>query len=84
MSAKDYVYEQSLYFVVNLFLIFIFRKMLVKQPVAIMTALTFVTMIPVNMVGMITLFTHLNKIFNPNQISLTVRQKRRLQQLKKY
>jgi hypothetical protein len=49
-----------------------------------MTALTFVSMIPINMVGMITMFTHLNKIFNPNQISLSVRQKRRLAQLKKH
>jgi hypothetical protein len=43
-----------------------------------MTAVTFVAMLPINMIGMFMMLTHLTKKFNPNQISAALRHRRRL------
>jgi hypothetical protein len=43
-----------------------------------MTAVSFVIMLPINMGGMFMMFTHLNKIFNPNNIRANVRHAKRL------
>ena len=39
-----------------------------KQPVAIATAVCMLAMFPVNAIGMFTLFTKMDKVFNPNRI----------------
>lgn len=47
-----------------------------QQPVIIMTAATMAAMFPINAVAMFALFTKMNKIFNPNQISAQYRAQR--------
>ena len=39
-----------------------------KQPIAVMTAVTMLTMVPINAMGMFVLFTKVNQMFNPNHV----------------
>jgi len=74
------VYIHSFSFVIHNGFIFniYFKEEACKQPVAIMTAVSFVIMLPINMGCMFMIFTHLNKIFNPNNIRANVRHAKRL------
>ncbi len=47
-----------------------------KQPIVIMTAVSMLIMIPVNILGMFAFFTRLEKMFNPNRIAATIRQRK--------
>lgn len=47
-----------------------------KQPVAITTAVTMGVMAVVNFIGMFTMFTKLEKMFNPARIAAKVRQQK--------
>ncbi|CAF4426648.1 unnamed protein product [Rotaria sp. Silwood2] len=46
-----------------------------KQPVAIGTAVSMIVMVPVNIIGMFTVFTKLDKMFNPNRLAVKARHK---------
>lgn len=39
-----------------------------EQPVAIGTAVTMMVMLPVNVIGMFTMFTKIDKMFNPSHV----------------
>lgn len=45
-----------------------------EQPVAIGTAVSMITMLPINLIAMFTLFTKIEKLFNPSQIATRQRQ----------
>ena len=46
-----------------------------QQPVAIMTAVGTVAMLPINVISMFTLFTKVNKMFNPQHMAHMARKK---------
>ena len=48
-----------------------------EQPVAVGTALTMATMLPLNFIAMFTMFTKMEKMFNPNHIKAAQRAARR-------
>lgn len=45
-----------------------------KLPIAISTAVLMIVMLPINVIGMFTLFTKIEKMFNPNRIQASQRQ----------
>jgi len=49
-----------------------------KQPLAIATVLSMMTIVPIHFIGMFTIFLKLNQQFNPNRIAAEIRQNNRL------
>ncbi|CAF4860961.1 unnamed protein product [Rotaria socialis] len=52
-----------------------------QQPVAIVTTLMFVAMVPVHIIGLFALLTKVNKTFNPNFVKAKLRHNERIRRL---
>ncbi len=65
----------------NISLLLIFQEEMCQQPVAIFTAVQFIAMLPIHVIGMYALYIKLNKMFNPNWIKTKIRHNKRLERL---
>jgi hypothetical protein len=52
-----------------------------RQPVAIMTAVTMIAMLPVHLLSMFAMFTKMEKMFNPSRIAAKARHAKSLRRV---